>query len=83
MQALTQREAVMRKHAPRILELAEAALVAVQALMAAEDAAKAELGQQRHGLFGSDDTSLDDAETAVACARHCAEQVLNLIKEEG
>ena len=84
MQAPTQRGAVMRKHAPRILELAEAALVAVQALMAAEDAAKAELGQQqRHGLFGSDDTSLDDAETAVACARHCAEQVLNLIKEEG
>jgi len=79
MRNMEAREAVMQKHAPRILTLAETALVAVQALMAAEEAAKAELGQSRHGLFGSDETSLDDAETAVACARHCALQVLGLM----
>lgn len=72
----SERERVMQAHAPLILDLAEAALVAVQALIAAEEAAKAELGEQ-YGLFGSDETSLEDAEVAVSCARHCALQTLS------
>ncbi len=65
----------MAKYATQIADLAEKALVAVQALVAVEDCAKAELNED-YGLFGSDETSLGDAEVAISLARYSAEEVL-------
>jgi hypothetical protein len=69
-----ERERVMAKYADQIADLAEKALVALQALVAVEDCAKAELNED-YGLFGSDETSLGDAEVAILLARYSAEDV--------
>ena len=73
---LLARRNAMLKHAPTILDLAEKALVAVQALMAAESAAKEEI-QEKYTLFSSDESTLEDAEEAICIARFSAQEVLN------
>ena len=69
------RTAVIQKHAPNINELAETALVAVQELMAAELAARNELGEG-DGPFSSDEITLEEAEHAISIARFSAADAL-------
>ena len=77
----SRREGVVLKHAPKIAELAEKALVAIQELMAAESAAKEEINEQ-FALFTSDDNTLEDAELAISTARFTAENALKKRRTE-
>ena len=69
------RESVILKYAPRILDLAQKALVAVQELAAAESSAKAEIDTEST-LFCSEEYTLDDAELAISNARYSAVEAL-------
>ena len=77
------RKAVIHKHAPRIHELAQKALIAVQELMAAESVVRNELGQEEddggNGPFSSDDTTLEQAEHAISVARFSAAEAISMV----
>ena len=79
------RKAVIHKHAPRIHELAQKALIAVQELMAAESVVRNELGQEEddggNGPFSGDDTTLEQAEHAISVARFSAAEAIMMIKK--
>ena len=66
-----ERDAVLAKHAPQMVDLADAALRAVRALMAADRAANAEVACAREWepLFGDEECSLEDAERALVRLR--------------
>ena len=71
----SRRKDAILKHAPKIAELAEKALVALQELIAAESVAKHEIDEQ-YSLFCSDENTLEDAELAIVNAKHTAESAL-------
>ena len=68
-----ERDAVLAKHAPQMVDLADAALRAVRALMAADRAALAEVAvgatREWEPLFGDEECSLEDAERALVRLR--------------
>ena len=69
------------KHAPLMLRLADTALEALRALMAAERVAKAEMTDD-NALFGDDECSIEDAERALVIIRSTAFDAIRDQKEE-
>jgi hypothetical protein len=66
-----ERTVVIVKHASVMLPLADAALAAVRALMAAERVAKVEAAED-YALYGDDECSIEDAERALVIIRTTA-----------
>ena len=73
--------AEMTEQAPKMLELAERALEAVQAMMALEAEMKEKNGD-RCTVFSRDDgNTLEDAENAICNARYHAEEIMQCAKK--
>ena len=67
-------EAVMIEQAPKMLELAEKALEAVQAMMALETQMKVKNGENCTVFSSDDEKTLEEAELAINIARYNAER---------
>ena len=74
-------EAEMIEQAPKMLELAENALQAVQAMMALEAEMKEKNGDECTVFSCEDDKTLLDAENAISAARLQAMEYMKRIKK--
>ncbi len=74
-------EEEMTKQAPRMLELAEKALEAVQEMMVLETQVKEILGDDSTAFSDDENRTLEDAEMAISVARHVAESYVKRIKK--
>ena len=73
-------EAEMTEQAPKMLELAERALEAVQAMMALEAQMREKNGNGCTVFSCDDGNTLEDAENAICNARYRAEQHIIMMK---
>ena len=74
-------EAVMIEQAPKMLELAEKALEAVQAMMALETQMKVKNGENCTVFSSDDEKTLEEAELAINIARYNAERHVERAKK--
>ena len=74
-------EAVMIEQAPKMLELAEKALEAVQAMMALETQMKEKNGDNCTVFSSDDERTLEEAEWAINIARYIAEEHVERAKK--
>lgn len=70
------KKSVLAENARQMIELAEKALEAVHAMIELESATREAAGVENEVFLCNGEYTLDDALTAVASARRCAEAVL-------